>query len=373
MSRVALAACRDYAAPGLEAALRRAVGLVGGMAAVVPPGARVLLKPNLLGAHRVEERVTTDPAVVRVVAEMVREAGGEPFIADSPALDRFPRVAARTGMAGLARELGMELVELGDPVVVRPPQPAEFRRLEIARAALEAEVVINLPKLKTHSQMLLTLGVKNCFGTVVAQRKAAWHYMVGLEREPFASLLLDIYRSVAPALTILDGVWGMEGRGPAGGRPRRVGLVAASRDALALDLAVAGLLGVPPRRFPLHRAARRRGLLPQVELCGDPAGELRVEGFLLPELDSLDLVPRAFRGFLQRRLVSRPVQDPRACLGCGKCVEVCPARALAPEGPRLRFDYRRCIRCYCCQEVCPARAIGFRSGLLVRLLRRLGR
>jgi ferredoxin len=153
-----------------------------------------------------------------------------------------------------------------------------------------------------------------------------------------------------------------------------VGLVAASRDALALDLAVAGLLGVPQRRFPLYRAARRRGLLPQaVELCGDPAEELAVEGFLLPELDSLDLVPKAFRGLLQRRLVSRPVQDPGACAGCGKCVEVCPARAVVLQKLRLRFDYDRCIRCYCCQEVCPARAIGFHSGPLVRLLTRLGR
>jgi uncharacterized protein (DUF362 family) len=158
----------------------------------------VLLKPNLLSAHPPERRITTDPEVVRTVARMVLEAGGSPFIGDSPGLDPFKRLASKTGMDEIAQQLGIEIVELSRPTPVSLRSDAVFKKLEIAYQALNADVVINLPKLKTHSQMLLTLGVKNLFGTIVAQRKVEWHHMAGVDRDTFGSLHLDIYLAIKP-------------------------------------------------------------------------------------------------------------------------------------------------------------------------------
>ena len=377
MNTVSIVKCASYDPAEVGPAVRRAVDMLGGMAEIVRPGQTVLLKPNLLSAHPPEKRVTTDPAVVEAVGALVKEAGGRLMIGDSPALDSFGRVALKTGMAEAARRLGARLVALSDPVRVAQPPDARFKNLEIASQIAEAEVVINLPKLKTHCQALLTLGVKNLFGAVVAQRKAEWHHMVGGDRETFASLLLDLYLAIRPALTVLDGVWGMEGHGPTNGKPRRFDLLAASRDALAMDVGLCGLMGVPLKRFPLCRAADARGLaaanLAGITCVGDDRAAFSFADLQLPELDAMEFLPPLLRGLTQRYLVSKPVQDEKACAACGQCVKICPAGCIALVRNKLKFDYERCIRCYCCQEVCEQDAIRFKKGLLLRVLNRLGR
>jgi uncharacterized protein (DUF362 family)/Pyruvate/2-oxoacid:ferredoxin oxidoreductase delta subunit len=374
---VSLIRCESYDQPELDQAVRRAVDLLGGISGFVKSGDRVLLKPNLLAARTPEKRVTTDPGVVRAVARMVMEAGGRPFIADSPAIESFKKVGHTTGMSRVAEELGIELKEMERSTPVPQGGNGLFRKLELSADALEADVVINLPKLKTHSQMLLTLGVKNLFGTVVAQRKAEWHYMVGVNRDTFASLLVEIYKAVNPALTILDGVWGMHGHGPSNGSPIQLNLIGASGDAVALDVSVCHILGVVPSSFPLYRAARETGTgetdLKRIDFFGDEPGGFAVKDFDAPRLDSVSLLPNVFDWFAKRYLASKPVQEKDTCAGCGQCAEICPARAIQLGQRKIDFDYDRCIRCYCCQEICPRDAIQFRKGLIMRLLHRLGR
>jgi uncharacterized protein (DUF362 family)/Pyruvate/2-oxoacid:ferredoxin oxidoreductase delta subunit len=361
----------------VASAIGRAVELLGGISSFVKPGQRVLIKPNLLSAHPPERRITTDPEVVRTVARMVLEAGATPFVGDSPALDPFKRVSLKTGIKQIAEEVGVELVELTQPTAVSLPPGSRFRKLEIARQVLNADVLINLPKLKTHCQMLMTLGVKNLFGTIVAQRKAEWHHMAGVDRDTFAELLLDVHLSSKPALTILDGVWGMEGHGPSNGTPRQLNLFAASRDAVGLDVGICRLLGVPLQSFPLYRVARRRHVGEtdpgRIHFLGDPPHTFSVRDFKIPELDSLNILPGMFDGFTKRFLVSKPLQKDEICMGCGQCADLCPEEAIELEEGKATFDYDRCIRCYCCQEICPQDAIHFRKGLLVRVLNRLRR
>ncbi|MDY6972836.1 MAG: DUF362 domain-containing protein [Thermodesulfobacteriota bacterium] len=377
MSTVSLARCESYEPQEVESAVRHAVELVGGISNFVGRGDRVLLKPNLLSANPPEKNITTNPQVVRTAARLVLEAGGIPFIGDSPGLDSFRRVADRTGMAGVGRELGIEVVELTRPKPVSPPAGAVFKRLEIASQALEADVIINVPKLKTHSQMMFTLGVKNLFGTIVAQRKAEWHHMAGVDRDTFASLHLDIYLSLRPALTVLDGVWGMEGHGPTNGKPRRINLIAASEDSVAMDVSICHLINAPLRSFPLYRVARARRIgetdIRRIAFKGTSPADFSVRDFQVPALDSLGVLPGIFDRFTKRFLVSRPIQDSGSCTDCGRCEKICPSDAITREVKKVRFDYDRCIRCYCCQELCPQDSIGFKSGLLVRMLNRLNR
>jgi uncharacterized protein (DUF362 family)/Pyruvate/2-oxoacid:ferredoxin oxidoreductase delta subunit len=377
LATVSLVNCESYEPGPLKAALQKALEPLGGIAGFVRPGDRVLLKPNLLSARSPEKRVTTDPAVVRAVAVLVQEAGGRPFIGDSPGIEPFRRVIAKTGMEQVARDLGIELVELSQPRKVTVAEGSLFRSLEIASQALDADVVINLPKLKTHTQMLMTLGVKNLFGTVVAQRKTEWHYMTGLNRDTFASLLLAVYQAVKPVLTLLDGVWGMDGNGPGNGHPCRLGIVAAARDAVALDTTICRLLGIPLESYPIYRAAGAEGIgetdTERIELEGDPPESFAFPLFQVPKLDSLRVLPGFLDGFSRRYLVSKPVQDAGICAGCEECVQACPAEAIVLKEKHLHFDYDACIRCYCCQEICPQGAIGFKKGLLLKILNRFGR
>jgi uncharacterized protein (DUF362 family)/Pyruvate/2-oxoacid:ferredoxin oxidoreductase delta subunit len=366
-----------YGQEGIDSAVEAVFEHFGGVRKFVEPDAKVLLKVNLVAGHEPTRRVTTDPSVVRAVARLVLKAGGRPVIADSPGIDNFLRAAQKAGLTDVAKELGIPCVELRDSLPLPLDPSASFRKVEVARQILESDVVINLPKMKTHAQMLLTLGVKNMFGCVVGQRKAEWHYNVGLRRELFASLLLDIWNGIRPALTILDGVIGMDGFGPTNGNPFPYGVMAGAQDALTMDFWLCRMMGARLEDYPLWQAAALRRMpqcrLDENDLAGDfPAAHVW-KGVNIPKLYSLSLLPALsklpFGRILEQALTSRPVHRPSLCVECGKCAAICPANAVVLRNKTLTFDYGKCIRCYCCHEMCPADAIEFKDGLLMKITR----
>ncbi len=332
-------------------------------------GDRVLIKPNLLLPASPEKAVLTHPLVVRAAAEYVLEKGGRPLVADSPATGSMENIL-KTG--GFHRELA------GLPVACRPfTDPvkvdvgAPFGTIEIAREAIETDVVINLPKLKTHAMMHLTLGVKNLFGCVVGLAKPRWHFRVGVDKAMFAELLVRISRAVAPAVTLVDGILAMEGQGPGkGGTPRYLGFLAASESPVAVDMAISQILGLDPLALETSRAAARMGLVPSPPVLR--GGFPEVKGFRFPEQGPVTFGPRPFHAFFRRHLVQRPVVSDRSCRLCGKCWEYCPANAITAAPPTIRFDYDACIRCYCCIEVCPHGALAAVETPVGRLVRLLG-
>ncbi len=354
-----------------EAALKEKVAglLTAAAGGAVSAGARVLIKPNLLTAARPDQAVQTHPLVVRAAAEWVIARGAVPTVADSPAAGSFKRVLGQGGHLQAFEGLGVPLQEFrrSVPVDIGPP----YGSIELAEEAVRADAVINLAKLKTHSMMLLTLGVKNLFGCVVGVRKPQWHQRNGVDRNRFARLLVQIHYAIRPAVTLVDGILAMEGQGPGkSGRPRHLGVLAAGRDAAAVDAAVCRMLGVDPERLPTHRAARALGFIAQ-----DPviAGDVpRIEGFRLPDQGAVLFGPKFFQGFSRRMIVQKPVVDPERCRACGECGRICPAGAVSEDGACVRYDYDRCIRCYCCVEVCPHAALSVRTPPLGSFLRRLG-
>ena len=370
MGKVLFISQKNYEQSEIDAAILRAFEHFGGVHKFVSKGDKVLLKVNLVSGHDVERRVTTDPSIVRAAAKLVIEAGATPFIADSPGIDSFKGAAEKAGFMNIARELGIECHELTDPVDLPVNENADFRRIQVSKYVLESDKVINLAKLKTHGQMYLTMGVKNLFGCIPGRLKAGWHYNVGLNREKFASLLLDIYLGVKPTFTILDGVIGMHGDGPTSGEPYEFGVIGACVDALTMDFHLCKMLGAKFEDYPLYMAAKNRNM-PQCNL--DPSD---VEGDIdsshvfpnvkLPKTRSMRLLPRV--PFIDRLMTSKPVHIPELCIGCGRCAAVCAAGALKHENRHLYFDYGKCIRCYCCHEMCPVKAIKFKESMLVKLV-----
>jgi len=343
------------------------------MGRFVRPGASVLLKPNLLAGRPPEHAVTTHPEIVRAAARAAAEAGGAVSIGDSPGLGPLPAVAAKAGIAAVADELGVPLCAFTEAVDTKRPPGARFRRLALAKPALEADAVINLPKVKTHQQMFLTLAVKNLFGCVVGRQKVQWHMNAGRDPRAFARALVEICDAVRPALSIADGVIGMEGGGPSHGDRRRFGFLAASADPFALDAVITWLLGFRDEDLPVlaaARAARADGLemgetdLARIELVGVAADELRVPGVKPPVRANLLFVP-GFLAETARRLIRvRPRIDPATCCGCGTCVESCPTGSLKIIDRRAEIDDTACIGCFCCQELCPHGAVQATRGLL---------
>ncbi len=329
---------------------------------------RVLIKPNLLAPAPPEKAVLTHPLIVRAAAEYVLQKGGLPLISDSPAMGTFERVMKESGIRGALKGLDVECREFKRSVVVDVGPP--FNKIEIAEDAMNADVVLNLPKLKTHTQMLLTLGVKNLFGCVVGLRKPEWHFRTGVDREMFARLLVRIYRTISPAVTLLDGILAMEGQGPGkGGQPRHLGMLLAGADAVAVDMAVCRTLGLAPDSLLTNRMAAETGPVAP-EILFDGAMPV-IEDFRLPEITPLVFGPKRLHGFMRRHLVQRPFCDDSLCRQCGECLKYCPARAITVEKHKLRFDYDACIRCYCCLEVCPHGALHAVETLYGRMTRKI--
>ena len=373
MPTVAIERCRTYDTETIRAALLRLLAPLGGMAAFVRPGERVLLKPNMLYAKAPEASVTTHPALLRGVIELVQEAGGLALVGDSPGFGDFRKVAEKSGMLRVVEETGAELVAFSESAAVTGE--GLFKRFDLARPYLEADRIINLPKLKTHEMMTMTCGVKNLFGAVVGPAKAEWHLKAGADREMFARMLLEIYLLRPPDLTIVDAVTAMEGDGPGSGDPREVGLLLAGTNPVAVDLVAGEVAGIPKKLLFVERVARNLGLdgadRAGIETVGLPLEEARVAPFKLPPLSDVQWgLPSFLKNRLRHYLTTRPCANPDKCKLCGICVAACPPRAIEIKDNKLVFDYHACIRCFCCRELCPHGALDVREGSLLKIIKK---
>jgi len=329
---------------------------------------RVLIKPNFLSPANPDKAVLTHPLVTKAAAEYVLLKGAKVQISDSPAIGSFEKIMNEGGYSKVFEGLDVEFKAFSESVKSDIGEP--FGVIEIARDALEADVVLNLAKLKTHTQMLLTLGVKNLFGCIIGIRKPEWHLRTGIDREMFGRLLVQIYKKIAPAVTIVDGILAMEGQGPGNsGIPRDLGIIIGSNDAVAADKTICNLLGLEPARLPTDRAAEKLGLHSlEIHVSGDFTA---IYDFKFPELGTLSFGPKPLHSLMRKHLVQRPVVNKKDCMLCGECVEYCPAGALSINNKKIMFDYDVCIRCCCCIEVCPHAALRTTRPLAGKLLHRI--
>jgi uncharacterized protein (DUF362 family) len=373
MNHVVLEKSAGYTREEVRCSMTRLLAALGGMGAFVKPGERVLLKPNMLSAKAPDAAVTTHPEVVRSVIEMVREAGAIPFVGDSPGVGKLQRVAEKCGLYQVLLETGTELVEFTEPVQVTGP--GFFKRFELAKPYLEADRVINLPKLKTHGMMTMTCAVKNLFGAVVGAGKIAWHLKAGDDRDLFAQMLLEIYQIRKPDLNIVDAITAMEGDGPSGGDPRHVGLLIAGINAVSVDVIAAEILGIPKKFLYLERVAEKLALSgvqrSAIQTSGCAVSDAHIPDFKLPPISDVQFgMPRFLSRHLRHYFTAYPVPIPGKCKLCGVCCDACPPGAMEIRNGSLLIDYPRCIRCFCCRELCPEDALGVREGKLLRIIKR---
>lgn len=359
-------------------ALRESLRALFDSEAVIKPGQKVLLKPNLLQAKPPDAAVTTHPAVVAAVARMVKSVGATPIIADSPGgafnAASLRRVYQTTGMVATAEETGALLNYDCGSVRVAHPEGRVTQTLDAMRVAVEADAIINLPKLKTHGLTQLTGAIKNLFGTVPGITKAAYHARFPTV-DRFSAMLIDILAYYKPVLTVMDAVVGMEGDGPSGGSPRQIGVLIAGTDGVAVDVVAASLVGaVPPSVPPIAAAVRRKistGRVEDIELSGAPVDAVRVTGFRRHSSGTQHarMLPSVIPRWITDQLLANPQAGDR-CTACGVCVDNCAVRAIAIVDGRAHTDLGRCIHCFCCHELCPEDAVELHQPILARLLNR---
>lgn len=380
---VSICRCEGYDEAGMSDALERLLEPLGGIRAFISPDQSVFLKVNLLMKAEPDRAVTTHPELVRAVVRAAKAAGARDIaIGDSPG-GRINASAARalfetSGMSSVAREEGVRVSLLDDSVVrVASPAGALYQSFNLGREAVEADVLIDMPRMKTHGFMMFTGAVKNLFGCIPGLEKAQFHFKVP-DREDFAGMLVDLLGACRPALSIMDAVVAMEGDGPAGGTPRHVGALLASVDPVALDVVASSIARFDPMDVYTNAVAHKRGLGPksadEVVIVGTPWRELVPSSFAHPARDITARMPSFMAKWVRKHAASRPcLAKPDICTTCRTCEKNCPVSAIRMVGRRPAFDYEACIRCYCCQELCPEQAIGLKTPWFVsRLVRRGG-
>lgn len=335
------------------------------MASLAPrtfAGANVLLKPNMVGPSNPELGHTTHPELIRALVHACLDRNARVMVGDNPGgINHNSRhVAAITGILDASDG---HFASISERVVERTGAETGFT-LIVSRAVLEADYIINLPVFKTHMGMMVSGALKNTFGYIAGACKARLH-LLARDTETFARVICDVHQIRPPDLHIMDAITAIEGNGPChGGHLRQVGRLMASTDPLALDAAMAWMMGIDPGQLPVQERAQLRGLgtLSKAEI--DIQGELvPIPNFKMPvtfapqpDKENTAEITRLYpTGMMRRRLTIKPSYREDRCIQCGDCALNCPAQALTLEPEFSIAD--SCIACYCCVELCPEGAL----------------
>ena len=368
-ARVAIIRCTSYERTLVEKAMQRGVDLLGGYGAFARPGERILFKPNVLWGTDPARCIVTHPEVLRAAVTGFLTTGAVLQYGDSSAgLPGATRAMSKCGYRKILASFPVDAVSFDRGREVDYPAGIAGKHLRIAQAALDADGIVNLPKLKTHGAVRMTGAVKNCYGCVPGLIKGQYHARFP-DPYDFSALLVDIAAFVHPRLHIMDAVEAMEGNGPQSGKPKKLGVLLLSTDPVALDVAACRLIDLDPEYVPTIAAGVRSGLgiadMGKIDFVGDHPATSIDRSFKAVRMPPLRMPTRGLLGEIKRFFLPRPVIRRKKCTRCGRCVAACPVEPRALEQPDRKrkpvYNYRRCIRCYCCQEVCPAEAIIIRQ------------
>jgi len=283
---VTLTRCSDYSRLAIAEAIEKHFDLLGGLEKFVKPCDSVLLKPNFIAPRSRRHATQTDPAVILETARLLKDFGARPFVADSPAWSNTFDCVKALQMDESLKKLSVPVRQLDNPKKCRVG--TKNIRVGISSVALDADVIINLPKFKSHQQLGATFAIKNMFGCVTGKKKALWHFRKGRHHDEFCRLLIDIYKYLNPALTIIDAVTAMDGPGPIRGRARPLGWLIGGTDPIACETICAKLVNIELEDIPIIKTAKQIGFgcsdAAKITIAGDDFPQSVCTDFILPEL-----------------------------------------------------------------------------------------
>ena len=369
--------CENYDHDNVKRALSDLISSIGGLD-WVENGMKIAIKANLVTFAHPDEAVTTHPALICALIEMLCERGAKVIVGDSPGglynaafLNRVYSVCGLSAVEEVGGELNRNFEH----------SEAHFENAKVARdftytAYLDkADAIINFCKLKTHGMMGMSAAAKNMFGAIPGTMKPEYHFRYPNSAD-FARMIVDIDEYFAPKikLCIADAIMGMEGNGPTKGTPRKIGCILASKSPHKLDVICAKLIGLSPDDIPTLGAARERGLIPEsaedLSVFGDVDSLVVLDYKNIAVKNSLlfDSRSKLFGKIAKMALEAKPKLKTKACKSCKKCKQICPAQAISMVGGRPKIDRSKCIKCFCCQEFCPFGAMDVHRPILAKIL-----
>ncbi len=347
VEKVAVIRCESYRQKEIDRAIKKILRMLD---FPVKKYKKVLIKPNVLGYYKENlEAIISHPSIVKSLLKIFKNAK----VGESSFVDTENNLK-KTGYWKF-KPIVLEEEKL---IKIKDDKTRVLRYFYLPKVVKESDLIINVPKLKTHTLTKLTGAIKNLYGCIPGGVKQIFHRDAAGERK-FSDLLVDIYQNIKPGLNIMDAVIGMEGEGPSAGKPKKVGLILASRNAVTLDIVAAKIMGFNPKKIFAIEEAVRRGLGNyKIEIVGD-LREIPNLKFEKPSRFRRTMVKTILLGMTKEKIIV----DESKCTKCGICARKCPTKAITLE-PYPVIDEKKCIRCFCCIEVCPQHALHLKDNTL---------
>lgn len=386
MTMISLQKCTTYSRDVLEKKIESGLMDIG-FDCNLFRNARVALKPNLLISSPPEDAVITHPEIFRAVARIVKKYKGKPILLESPAFTALRSTLDESGYREIIDSEGISVPADNETIILNNWDGEYYKQFEIIKSFMDVDILLNLPKFKTHGLTHITGAVKNLFGSIPGKKKSQWHFKART-REEFSGFLLDLYGAFIAEfntdkriLHIMDAIVAMEGEGPGPlGNPKKIGALLIGENAIALDYIIATIAGLDINNIPTIFEGMRRypgfSSPEQIKLIGSDIEGLICDNFV-PSRSSIrsqifrwPLTSDLFRNLF----VQKPYPQEKKCTRCFNCMAICPNKAISkPEKKHNKqgvpvFNYKKCIRCYCCVEICPEAALQMRKGKLQWLL-----
>lgn len=370
MVKVSIVKCGNYEHQKVKESILQSLGLIGGIGKIIKPGENVLLKVNVIIGFPPERAATTHPVIVGATTEIVREAGGVPWVGDSSGAHGYTAQSLELcGIKKACEEYGGRLINFESTGTYPVKASGKIlTTINIAKPVIDCDVLVSLPKMKIHQLTKYTGAVKNFYGVVPGSGKAGIHMQAPTE-ESLSHAVVDIYSALKPRLAIMDGIVGMEDEGPTNGTPILSGVILSSTDCVALDAVASEVMGFSHRDILTTRFAHERGLgtgeLDQIEITGEKISDVKID------FKKSRYLYYKLPGFLGKWIfkyaenVSRVEISEKECKKCKICFNSCPASAINLE-PRPLIDQKKCIKCYCCHELCRNSAVKLKTSYLGR-------
>ena len=329
----------------------------------------VFVKLNLVGPFDASLGITTHPIIVKAVLEILNTKTKNIIIGDNPATRDQVATMKKCGIYEVIKEYDCKILEQTNFTTITNSNPFIYSEFEVSKQMIDADVLINLPKLKTHTLAYMTVAEKNFFGLIYGLNKSAWHVKANNPLH-FGNAINDLYGALLEAYKgktifhLCDGILGLEGEGPSSaGDAKYANALIASYDAISLDRVACELVKLDQNKIYITNIGQERGYgegdLSKINIIGNQLNDFQDISFKAPK-DSLSHIGLKFLKFkfLRNMILEHPTINKDKCIKCGECVKICPPKTMKIEkGQFPHLKNNQCIRCWCCAEVCPKNAI----------------
>ncbi|MBR4071378.1 MAG: DUF362 domain-containing protein [Clostridia bacterium] len=345
---------------------------------------KIAIKPNLVISKKPEAAATTHPVFLKSAISALKMFGAEntTLIVAESAGGPYTTATIKNhySVCGIDESCGAPLNYSTDAQIVMFPEGETCKRFNVISPIAEADVILNVCKLKTHSLTKISCAQKNYFGIIPGIEKFEMHAAYS-DQKDFRRMLCDLSEMLRKSKTLInvcDGILGMEGNGPTGGTPRKFDVVLTSLSPYCLDLAAEKILGFEGTA-PMVTLAKEKGLCPdsadKLNIVGDKIDELVINDVVAPDAQRktfLSELHGLFGGKVADFFSPKPYINSNKCVGCGECVRSCPMHTIElveKNGKKqAKINRNKCILCYCCQELCPLVAVDVKQNILIRLV-----